>query len=70
MYWWVAGYNFQMISHFFLVIGFALAEIDETQRSVAFHLGFHCLKKYTFKGFQSTKGYALPFYHMTSHLGV
>ena len=29
---------------------------DDMQRFAAFHLGLHCLPKYTFRGFQFTKG--------------
>ena len=31
------------------------AEPDEMPLSVAFHLFFHCLSKYPFRGFQYTK---------------
>ena len=29
---------------------------DEMQHNAAFHLGLHCLQKYSFMGFQKTKG--------------
>ena len=29
---------------------------DERPHTAAFHLGFHCLSKYPFRGFQCTKG--------------
>ena len=32
------------------------ADPDEMPHSVPFHLGFHCLQKYQFSGFKSTKG--------------
>ena len=32
------------------------ADPDEMQHDAAFHLGLHCLPKYLFRGFQSTKG--------------
>ena len=31
------------------------ADPDEMQHYAAFHLGLHCLSKYPFKGFQSSK---------------
>ena len=31
------------------------ADLDETPQYVAFHLGLHCLSKFTFEGFWSTK---------------
>ena len=38
---------------------------DEMQQYAAFHLGLHCLQKYLFRGFLSTKGLliVLFFYH-------
>ena len=30
---------------------------DKMQHCAAFHLGLHCLPKYSFRGFQYTKGY-------------
>ena len=33
-------------------------EPDELQHYAAFHLGLHCLQKYSFRGFPYTKGYA------------
>ena len=32
------------------------ADIDEMQHYAAFHLVFHCLPKYPFRGFRYTKG--------------
>ena len=32
------------------------ADHDEMQHYAAFHLGLHCLQKYSFRGFQHTKG--------------
>ena len=32
------------------------ADPDEMLHSVPFYLGFHCLQKYPFRGFKSTKG--------------
>ena len=32
------------------------ANPDEMQHNAVFHLGFHCLPKYLFRGFQYTKG--------------
>ena len=29
---------------------------DEMQHYAAFHLGLHCLQKYSFRGFLNTKG--------------
>ena len=29
---------------------------DEMQHYAAFHLGLHCLQKYSFRGFPNTKG--------------
>ena len=31
------------------------AGLDEMRHYAAFHLGFHCLQKYPFRGFQYTK---------------
>ena len=53
-------YNCQiLIACISLVIDMVLAiraDPDEMSRSVAFYLGIHCLQKYPFKVFQSTKG--------------
>ena len=35
------------------------ADPDEMQHNAAFHLGFHCVPEYPFRGFQYTKGYSL-----------
>ena len=32
------------------------ADPDEIPHNAAFHLGFHCLINYPFRGFQSSKG--------------
>ena len=32
------------------------ADPDEMPHNVAFHLGLHCLPKFSFRGFQYTKG--------------
>ena len=40
---------------FFLIVANS-ADPDEMQHVAAFHLGLHCLPKYTFIGFQYTKG--------------
>ena len=32
---------------------------DEMLHNAAFHLGLHCLSKYSFNGFQYTKGYCV-----------
>ena len=34
-----------------------IVDPDEMPRSVAFHLGLHCLQKYLFRGYQNTKGF-------------
>ena len=50
---------FKIIVFISLKIDFVLAnsvEPDEMTHYVAFHLGFHCLPKYTFWGFWSLKG--------------
>ena len=42
-----------------LKIDFALAsstDPDEMPPNAAFHLGLHCLQKYPFRGFKSSKG--------------
>ena len=42
-----------------LKINFVLsnsADPDEMPQFVAFHQGLHCLQKYPFRGFQSSKG--------------
>ena len=33
-----------------------LVDPDEMQYNAAFHLGLHCLQKYSFRGFPNTKG--------------
>ena len=33
-----------------------LSDPDEMQHVAAFHLGLHCLQKYSFRGFTNTKG--------------
>ena len=53
------GYNFEKNSVFLpLEIDFVLAnsaDPDEMPNYAAFHLGLHCLPKYLFRGFRSTK---------------
>ena len=34
---------------------------DEMPHSAAFYLGLHCLHKYRFRGFQSIKGFKVPY---------
>ena len=45
---------------------------DEMQHYAAFHLGLHCLQKYSFMGFPNTKRYDMPFCQgkLTVHSGV
>ena len=38
-----------------LYINFVLADSADSDDDAAFHLGLHCLPKYPFRGFQSTK---------------
>ena len=56
----VSGYNFQKNIVFFCVkIFFTFTnsvDPDEMQHYAAFHLGLHCLQKYSFRGFLNTKG--------------
>ena len=51
----VSGYNFQKnIVFFCLKIFFTFSKSvdpDEMQHFAAFHLGLHCLQKYSFRGF-------------------
>ena len=57
---WVTGYSsIYNIVFLSLKINFVLAnsaDPDEMPHNVAFLLGLHCLPKYLFKGFRSTKG--------------
>ena len=57
---WVTCYNFQKNTVFLsLKNDFVLAnsaDLDEMLHYVAFHLGLHCLPKYPFRGFWSSKG--------------
>ena len=57
----VSGYNFKknILYHFversFLDLPKSV-DPDERQYYAAFHLGLHCLQKYSFRGFQYKKG--------------
>ena len=60
IYLGVTGYKLPPKMLFSLRIDFFIANSaypDEMPHIVAFHLGLHCLQKYPFRGFQSTKGY-------------
>ena len=51
--------NFKNIVFFCLKIFFTFTnsvDPDEMQHYAAFHLGLHCLQKYSFMGFWNTKG--------------
>ena len=54
----VTGYNLPKYCISFFEDGFFVlvnsADTDEIPHQVAFHLGFHCLPKYPFRGFWST----------------
>ena len=56
----VSGYDFQKnIVFFCLKVFFSFNNIvdhDEMPHYAAFHLGLHCLQKYSFRGFPDTKG--------------
>ena len=43
--------------------------LDEMPHDVAFHLGLHCLPKYQFRGFQSSKGFASTHYLILCYQG-
>ena len=48
-----------MLFFFFFWMIFTLTNIvdpDEMPPNVTFHLGLHCLQKYSFRGFPNTKG--------------
>ena len=51
----VSGYNFKNNIMFFCLNFYSTllnsVEPDETQHCAAFHLGLHCLQKYSFRGF-------------------
>ena len=55
----VSSFNFQNnIVFFCLKIFFTFTNCedpDEMQHYAAFHLGLHCLQKYSFRGFPNTK---------------
>ena len=48
------------------------ADPDEMQHYVAFHQGLHCLPKYLFRGFQSSKGesYKISAFFITFSLNI
>ena len=54
MYQWMSGHNFHNIFHFFLSEDIFMytysVDPDEMQHYAAFHLGLHCLQKYSFRG--------------------
>ena len=53
----MAGYNFQKVLYFFrsrLLPN--RADLYEMPLDALFHPGLHCLQKFLFRGFQSTKG--------------
>ena len=55
----VLGYNYKNVIFFCLKIFFTFTnsvDPDEMQHYAAFHLGLHCLQKYSFRGFPDTKG--------------
>ena len=57
--WAIRFRAIEVLLYFFLLSWFILAnsaDPDEMQQFVAFHLGLHCLQKYPFTGFHSTKG--------------
>ena len=56
IYWGVTGYNFPFLS---LKTNFVLennGDPDEMLHDLTFHFGLHCLPKYPFRHFWSTKG--------------
>ena len=60
------------ILFFSLKVDFVLAnsaDPDEMPHYVAFHLSFHCLQKYRFKGFWSIKRANLPIKQITASHG-
>ena len=56
----MSGYNFQKILYSFvgrsLFTSTKCLDPGEMQPYAAFHLGFHCLQKYLFRGLPDTKG--------------
>ena len=54
----VPGYNFKkcIILSENLFTFTNSVDPDEMQHYAAFHLGLHCLKNYSFRGFPNTKG--------------
>ena len=66
----VTGYNFQKkIVFLSLKINFVLAnsaDPDEMPHHVAFHLGLHCLQKFSFRGFQVNPCHGEYFYVLHS----
>ena len=62
IYWGVTVYYFQKNIFLSLKIHLVLAnsvDPDEMPHNVAFHPGLHCLPKYLFRGFWTTKGSVL-----------
>ena len=60
----MSGYNFKNNTVLFcLKILFTFTnsvDPDEMQHEAAFHLGLHCLQKYSFRGFPKYKGLKKP----------
>ena len=64
---------FNMFSFFCLKIIFTFTnsvDPDEMQHYAAFHLGLHCLQKYSFRGFPQKKGLNLTdqIWHIVARL--
>ena len=53
---------FKYIVFFCLKIFFNSIDSDEMQYYAAFHLGLHCLQKYSFRGFPKYKGLMMLLY--------
>ena len=49
------GYKLKTILYSFVTFTNSV-DPDEMQHYAAFHLGLHCLQKYSFRGFPNTKG--------------
>ena len=55
-YLWMSGHNFQKnIVFFWLKIFFTFTNSVDPDYA-AFHLGLHCLQKFSFRGFPNIKG--------------
>ena len=55
----MSGNNLKKILYFCLNVFFTFTnsvDTDEMQHYAAFHLGLHCLQKYSFRGFPEYKG--------------